>query len=240
MNDTIRASLILALMAHLACGPATPDEPTTPDSEPVDDTHEPAAVDDGMAVEGLAGTLRRDEVDPVMNRAVGRFMRCYAEQLDERPFLLGDLALSFGVGRDGAVESVRVTTSTLGSRETVDCVLDVARGLRFPTPHGGTSATFDYGPVVFNPGDGTRPTLWERARVNEVLDEEENAAALDECPAVGIAVTMYIGPGGRVRSIGAVAPSPDQEEAARCFERVLGGFEYPDPGPRVAKLSLEF
>jgi len=229
--------LLLASLAATGCGPRAPVEPTTPTYEGTGGS-EAAEADDGMVVAGLTGTLRRDEVDPVMNSAVSRFMRCYAEELDALPVLSGDLSLGFTVAPDGSVAEVRTLASTLGSRATEECILQIGRGLRFPRPHGG-QANFEYGPVLFNPGEGS-PTaaLWDPTEVSEAL--AARATEVEACGASsGVSVTLYIGPGGSVRSIGAVPESADRDEAARCLERVLSSVTFADPGARVTKVTLE-
>ncbi len=198
-----------------------------------------AAVDNGMIVQADYGTLRRDQVDPVMNEAVNHFMNCYAQALGEQPFLIGDLALHFTIATDGSVRTVRTTSATLGSRQVEQCILSDARHLRFPRPLGG-EAEFDYGPIVFNPGDGTRqPDLWSAEQVSEQLQEHQER--LYECTngASGFTATLYIGPDGRVSSSGVVAPSLEHESAARCLEEAFAEWQLADSDHWVAKLSLE-
>jgi hypothetical protein len=238
MRRLVLASFLAALAA--ACGPSQDPGSTTP----VDDQGEtPPPADDGMAVEGLSGTLTRDEVDPVMNRAVQRFQRCYVDAFEDHPYLAGDLALQFTVGPDGAVRDVVTTTSTLGAQPVEECILAIARGLTFPRPHGGQEAVFDYGPMVMSSDDGVPFDPWS---VENIPDQAEAVAQLwSTCTegASGFQIYVYIGPGGQVRSAGAVAPADSGEgglEAARCLERELQSVVFADPGPgRVAKLMLE-
>ena len=232
--------LALFLTFSLGCGSTTP--------QPVDQVHtdepheeeEPEALSDGMSIEGIHGTLRRDEVDPVLNRAAGRFAECYAAALEDHPYLVGDLALQFDVNRDGTVESVWTRSATLGSRDVEECILRHARSLRFPRPHGGT-AEVGYGPMVMNPGEEERPPeLWDANRISEQLEEHRDALLACIEGARGFRATLYIGPRGRVRSVGVVAPSMEQQDAARCLEGEISGWQdLPDTGSWVAKVSLE-
>ncbi len=240
MKRTTWIALLLPLF--LACG-SNQSRPAD-NSDPIDEEpeEEPAEeVSDGMSIEGIHGTLRRDEVDPVLNRAAGRFAECYATALDEHPYLVGDLALQFDVNRDGSVESVWTRSATLGSREVEECMLHHARSLRFPRPHGGGDAEVGYGPMVMNPGESERPpAVWSTDRIAEHL--EENGEALEACTngESGFHATLYIGPRGHVRSVGVVAPSLEQQDAARCLERELSSWqELPETGSWVAKVSLE-
>lgn len=235
------ASALAALCLAAGCGPSQEPASTTV----VDDQDEsPPPVDhDGMAVEGITGTLNRDEVDPVMNRAVQRFQRCYVEAFEDHPFLAGDLALQFTVGPDGSVRDVVTTASTLGSQPVEECILAIARSLTFSRPRGGREAVFDYGPMVMSSDDGVPFAPWT---VENIPDQAEAVAQLwASCTegAPGFQIYLYVGPGGQVRSAGAVAPADSGEgglEAARCLERELQSVVFADPGPgRIAKLMLE-
>ena len=235
--------VIATLLLGLGCGstqhPAAEHTDNPDDIDVEEQSTESPDEDDGMAIEGLRGSFRRDEVDSVMNRAAARFADCYSEALDDHPYLVGDLALGFTVAPDGSVRDVRTTSATLGSREVEECILDQARRLHFPYPHGG-EADFDYGPMVMNPGDDARPPdIWPASRVSEQVETHQSAVEACTQDHGGFQATLYVGPGGRVRSVGVVAPSAHQQEAARCLERELTGWELPDPGTWIAKISLE-
>jgi hypothetical protein len=238
-----RTDYLLAVLLSLGCGPAQHhvDEPRS-DRADIDSEDEPneGEADDGIAVEGLRGSLNRDEVDPVLNRAAGRFAECYSAALEDAPYLVGDLALSFSVSRDGSVRSVWTPTATLGSRDVEECILRHARSLRFPSPHGG-EAELDYGPMAMSPGDDARPPdVWDESRIAEALEAHGDALRACTRGDGGFSVTFYIGPGGRVRSVGAVAPSAEQQDSARCLEAEVAAWDgLPDPIDWVAKVSLE-
>jgi hypothetical protein len=240
MTATKALRLLLALGAAgaWACGaPQPPPDPPAGDAPP---DEEPEAIDDGMAVEGLRGSLRRDEVDPVLNAAARRFQQCFVDAFDEHPYLAGDLSLELVVSPNGSVRAVRTTSATLGSRAVEECILRIARGLGFPRPHGG-EATVDYGPLVMSSDDGRAFDVWDVGRLEEAQWTAVQEA-IRSCTrgASGFSTTLYVGPGGRVRSIGAVAPSAAVEDGARCLERELAALPFPDPGSgRVAKLTVE-
>lgn len=229
-------ALICSVSQALGCSGAQEPEPNEPAVEPDVESEE---VDDGMAIEGLTGTLRRDEVDPVLNNAARQFQQCYIDAYMDHPYLAGDLAMEFTVAPDGTVNEVWTTTSTMGSQEVEQCILRIAQGLRFPRPHGG-EASFDYGPLVMNSEDGHPFELWQLDQLEEQAEAIQQAFSSCTEGSAGFDATLYIGPGGEVRSIGAVAPSAAQAEGARCLEQQLSAIEYPDPGPgTVAKITLE-
>jgi hypothetical protein len=228
-----------SLALVIACGGAqTPSTGPTYDSPSRD---RQAEVDDGMTIEGIHATLRRDEVDPVLNQAAPRFQRCFAEAYEDHPYLAGDIAFHFVVTSRGGVRSVQVTSATLGSTELQDCIINVARGLRFPEPHGAGDAEFDYGPLVMRSDDGRPADLWTPDQLEEQLADEDNQEALRQCTegASGFHATLYIGPGGRVRTLAVLPPAPEQAEQANCLAEALRAWQFPDPGDWVAKVSLE-
>ncbi len=230
----------LCCLLLLSCSSAQAPVEEPADEPAVEEARAEEPADDGMQIDGLRGSLRRDEVDPVLNRAAQRFADCYAEALEDHPYLVGDLALEFTVAPDGSVRRVWVTSATLGSREVEACILGLARGLTFPRPRGG-EADFDYGPMVMNPGDETRPPeVWPVERIAERLEEQREVLVQCTGGRSGYHATFYVGPGGRVRSVGVVAPAADAEEGARCLEREIASWQdLPDPGDWVAKISLE-
>jgi len=239
-------TLVALVIALTACG--STQEPEPDHAARATRTEEPAAVDDGMVVEGLRGTLQRDEVDPVLNRASRRFQQCYIDAYADHPYLVGTLRLQFTVGGDGSVQTVWVQSSTLGSSEVESCILGIARSLSFPHPHGGSEANFEYGPMELSSDDHHPFDEWTAADLPSESEDDEPpvteviSGVEDTCLSgdSGYGVTAYIGPGGRVRSIEAVAPSASQQDHARCLERELADIAFPDPGEgRIAKLTLE-
>lgn len=256
MCRTITLLCALLLFDVAACGSSQQPEQEPPTrAEPVRDR---AAVDDGMVVEGLRGTLQRDEVDPILNRAARRFQHCYVEEYMDHPYLVGDLALQFTIDVNGTVDTVWSPSATLGSRDVEECILGIARALSFPRPHGGAEAQFDYGPMVMSSDDHHPFDLWALADLEaRALEAEADGGAetsgtsitqaIEEAESSclggssGFNATLYIGPGGNVRTLGVVAPTAAHQDSARCLERELSNLQFPDPGTgRIIKLSLEF
>ena len=64
----------------------------------------------------------------------------------------GRVLLAVTVGPDGRVAAASIKESTLGSKAVEDCVLVVARTLRYPKADGGLSYDVDY-PIKFSPLD---------------------------------------------------------------------------------------
>ena len=231
--------LALTLCLGLACGSTQQPEPEEPTNDEPDDDG-PAEVDDGMAVEGLRGTLRRDEVDPVLIRATqGRWQRCYVDAFADHPYLVGDIDMEFTVGADGSVESIDTRRATLGSRDVYDCIMQHARTLRFPRPHGGSSATFEY-PLQMDPEEAHPHVSWSPDYVYEEMQGAQEALGACTNGSSGFRAIVWVGPDGRVRTLHVIAPSESRDDAAQCLERAIREIEFPDPGAgQVARVTVE-
>src|SRR5690606_38221140 len=100
--------------------------------------------EDGVQITGLMGTISREEVEDALNPRMPRFTRCFAQRLGDVEFLAGDIRMAFRISTEGTVLWVYPASSSIGDRETEQCVLGVARETRFPRPHGG-EAEFAWG-----------------------------------------------------------------------------------------------
>jgi hypothetical protein len=76
----------------------------------------------------------------VLTAANGRFRACYENALVARPSLEGIVRLRLVVAEDGVVLGARVEESSLEGPQVQACIVDVARGLRFPRSDGGSAA----------------------------------------------------------------------------------------------------
>lgn len=93
------------------------------------------------------GSMSREEIQRVMNRAMSRIRYCYERALTSSPDLEGKLTVLFQIAATGDVASVSKVQSTLtGDVDT--CVQRVLQSLKFPTPKGGGVVSVTY-PFVF-------------------------------------------------------------------------------------------
>ncbi len=228
------SSLTLALVLAIGCGgdeeaeTAATDEGTTGEEAPV------AERDDGVAIEGLMGTIDADEVRMTIEPKLGRFMRCFSTRYEDIEILGGHIHMSFRVDVEGNVLWVYPNESSIGDRETERCLLETAKAIRFPRPHGG-EAEFGY-PLDLDPPEDVRPPVaWAESSIEDVL--EANRESVAEC-GTGFTVTVYVGPGGEVMAAGAAADELDQAENLDCVTDDVSQWEMPDPGSYPAKVSF--
>jgi TonB family protein len=72
----------------------------------------------------------------------------YERQLLRNPSLAGRVAVRLVIGPDGSVVSATVASSTIGSTEVEQGVVNVLRNIQFPAPEGGGVHIVTY-PFVF-------------------------------------------------------------------------------------------
>lgn len=232
-------NILLALVmgsSLLACGGSS-DEEAVEIAEPertsgAERRREP---DDGVAVEGLMGTISTLAVQRGMEPRMGRFLSCFANRYDDIPLLGGEILLSFRVRVDGSVLWVFPKESTIGDRETETCILEQAAGIRFSRPQGG-EAEFTY-PLMLDPPEDVRPPIpWGSNEVAEAVDAQRDSVR--ECGRGPYQITAYINRGGRVMAAGASTTELERADDLDCVSRAVEGWDMPDPGSYPAKATF--
>ena len=148
--------------------------------------------------------------------------------------------MQFTVNPDGSVLIVHLTSSTLGSHQVEDCILDHASRLRFPRPHGG-EAEFDYGPMEMSSDDSPSFEPWSPDYIYAELEGAREAINACGSNMSGFRVTIWVGHNGRARSVGVVPPTAEARESNECLVRALSDIQYPEPaeGHNLAKVTVE-
>ena len=231
----LRGAVLLLGLSVGACGGAA--EPTDTDSsggETTSQHHEPPP-DDGVAIEGLMGTIRPDEVQMGMEPRMDRFLRCFSRRYDAVEVLAGEIEFGFHIDINGRVTSVYPMRSDIGDRATERCLLETAGRARFPRPHGG-EAEFSY-PISIDPLQDVRPPVpWQTSQVQAAVEEQRGEIV--DCGSGPFAVTVYVAPGGSVLSAGVAVGDVEQSDALDCVAELVAGWTFPDPGSYPAKVSF--
>ncbi len=97
----------------------------------------------------VSGRLPPESVQRIIRQNSGRFRACYEKGLLRNPSLAGRVATKFVIGRDGAVASASLESSSMPDEQVNSCVVRAFYGLSFPQPEGGI-VTVMY-PFVFSP-----------------------------------------------------------------------------------------
>ncbi|MBI4511725.1 MAG: AgmX/PglI C-terminal domain-containing protein [Deltaproteobacteria bacterium] len=205
------------------------EETTVRDESPVDDDDE-----SGMQVEGLLGRIEMTDVQPVLEKRWSAIQSCYRNHVGELSYVGGIVDLRFRVGRDGAVTRAWVSQGDLGAWPVERCVLEIARRLTFPKPVGG-EAEFSF-PIEF-PGHGSVVNLDEQRAEAELGEKLDNLSRCGAGAPSRVRVTVYIAPGGAVKSVGfsTDAEEPPSDAWAECAAKVALGWRLSDPRGRVWK-----
>ncbi len=91
----------------------------------------------------------REIIQRIVRSNINRFRYCYEKGLQKDPTLAGRVTLSFVIGTDGSVTSVKATSS-LTDTEVQTCVAAAFKTLSFPKPDSGiVQVTY---PLLFTPG----------------------------------------------------------------------------------------
>ncbi len=103
-------------------------------------------------LDSLAATveegLTRDEVGQVIHKHMKEIRYCYETAMIRSPDLEGKLVVEFTIGRQGAVRSSGVRTSSVPDQRLDDCVLSRLVAWKFPQPKGGIEVAVTY-PFIF-------------------------------------------------------------------------------------------
>jgi len=233
---TSRFSPTLALLCMFGCGGSA----NAPEPEAAADTsgreREVPAARDELAVTGLRGTLSQSEIQNTLEPRMLKFSRCVQRRSEAVEWLSGKVEFSFHIALDGSVASVFPSASTMGDRDTERCMLDVARSIRFPAPHGG-EADFAWPLEVPLDPEIRAPVVWDPAQASEVLLTNAQPA-LDACGGGAFAVTAYVDPEGHVVAAGASVGEPGDAEKLDCITDAIKAWTFPSPGSYAAKISF--
>ncbi|APR85314.1 Hypothetical protein A7982_10663 [Minicystis rosea] len=85
----------------------------------------------------IHGRVSPDVVKSILRRSHGRMRACYNAGLWQNPNLMGQVAVRFVIGRDGAVSNVGNAGTSLPDAGVVQCIVRALHGLSFPPPDAG-------------------------------------------------------------------------------------------------------
>lgn len=245
-------TLCLSLLClSLALAPSCSGPPPKPKAPPTDVESKHKMVnpletgddaDDGMQVEGTLGQLDQVSIQEGLTPRMAPVTACFNRRVARKPYLGGQVDLSFRVARDGALKTLSMTASSVGDYAVEQCIRQEMRKASFSRPRGGEaeftySLTFQgrYSPLVWDPGmvkDEINKNL------EELLTKKEGRKKKTTLSAPrGLVVTFYVNRRGRVITAGLVAEEPIDEEFAAAFIENLKRVEFVDPQQRYAKVT---
>jgi len=243
----MRECLVLTLLA--GCAVLVPGcahhEKAPPPVEPVRQTvapqPPPPEPEDEIKVSGTLGSLNDEEIAGPFKRRWDDITRCYGDAQSKLPYLGGRVEIKVRVGSKGEPKKSFVSASTMGSYEAEKCILGVARELTFSRPHGGNEAEFTY-PLEFRGAKNV--SEWDGGRVKPAVSRHKRdlfvckTRGTGALPA-GLALTVYVAPGGKVTSAGVSADAPLDDAFAACLVEKTRLWRLDDPLGRIAKATVQ-
>lgn len=180
------------------------------------------------------------------------FRSCYRKALVRHPTQDGRVAIVLRVGADGRVAKVESYAACELAAESIGCMYEVARRLRFRPPAGGSDTVTI--PATFTSRDGVRRTVptsndTYTAAAYVALDGArpplhtcEEQARREGRPGTGTGTfTMDIGPDGHVTKAH-VDPWTGDQSLLLCAARALEGITFSPPtggkGTVIARLNF--
>jgi hypothetical protein len=233
----MRRTIAFGLAALVACG----GEPPPKEPEPLRAPPPPQEVrKPALRTSSELGTVDPGAVKQAFGALDEKFMNCQKRGLDRVEVLAGSAKFFLRIAADGSARWTYLEDSSLGDRETEQCLLDVVMGARWPKPDGGGEAEARYGMEL--PLQSTRPPNdWNADKVANVLGK--HGSAIDQCKVGASArfhATMYVGPGGKVLSAGVATSSKDGLDKTDCLAQVLVKMKgLPSPGSWPAKVGFD-
>jgi hypothetical protein len=185
------------------------------------------------------GAMPEEESIEAFRNSFGEIQRCFISGAGRIDFIGGQISLQVWVGSDGEVQTVYADQSTLGDRQTEECMFNALRGASWPAPVGGPIAVAQNAFEFEMTGDVRPPVPWEEDQVADVLAEKRGQ--IMECKQGGtekFLATAYVDTDGSAMSVGIAAPSRQDEANSECLVNLLSAATYPSPGSWPAKVSF--
>jgi hypothetical protein len=229
-------------LAAWACGGKPPAEEPAPEVSAVPLTRVPVEEDeDGVEIVSGKGHVEPATVEAALAPRRAALTACYLEKLGRRRWLGGQLTLRWEIAADGTVTRVLLADNDVGAWPIEKCLLDIARDMTFGTPVGGAAEVSL--PLVFTAP--RTPAAWDEDEAMKAVGAQLgklDACARDDAPAPDeVVITAYVGPHGRVQSVGFGSATAAIDDAwAACAERSVRAWRLPDPKGQVTKLAVRY
>lgn len=197
----------------------------------------------GMQVEGIVGELDSGGCEKVLLAHHDEIKKCYAEATERLFYLGGRMELKLRIGPSGLPRSVAMVSSTVGNYEVEHCVTTALHKIHFPPPKGG-DGELTY-PVEF--AARTPVGAWTPDKVATELKRAKLGSCIGRKPHPGeklaavsaMRATLYVGPGGKVTSVGFSAEEPIDDKIAGCVANKARAVQLDDPLGKMVKVSYD-
>jgi hypothetical protein len=195
----------------------------------------PRPVHDALVAEGDRGGLNQEQVEQAFASLEPAMASCIAEGTARVAALGGRCTIALRIAADGSVESVHLSESTLGDRQTERCILDAVRGRPWPRPLGGVGEAEHQ--LQVEPASAV--TSWKR----QPSAASSRALMKSFWPCLkGVRgrfrATFYLRPDGHVLAAGVAAPNSAAADKSDCIVDALRRQSFGRQRSRLTKGTL--
>jgi hypothetical protein len=228
---------VIALGAG-AAGCSTPPPPVAAPTSEAPKAERP--VRQSVTVQAEIGALDEEGTRKVFASASRALGACFARGSERVPYLAGDVRFYVRIDREGRARYVYLAESSIGDRETEECMLRTLRAAAWPAPLGGDEGEAR-SEFHFEPGGGAHPVVaWTAANLGEPYRKARPAltACRRHAGAGPMRATFYVDPEGKPAAIGVSVSDARGEDAAACVIEALRGVTFTSPGESAAKVTI--
>lgn len=247
------------------------DQPKRVTRVPIEDeSQDGESQEDGVTFVKTKGSISKEAIEAGLAPHSTGLAECYTTRVGKRRWLGGHVVLQWNLQGDGTVSSVKLIESNLGSWAIEQCMLDIAWSATFGKPAGGDvdfTVPLDFsakgGSQVWDEDQTLRAVGGQLASLDDCDDFEvtpkapvkkakkapaktpakadaDKPARPEKVPS-NVVVTMYVGPGGKLQSVGfASATTEVGTKWSACAETIANEWRLPDPRGQVAKLAIRY
>lgn len=233
---TLSGLILGALLS--ACGGSEPP-PKTVSSRLVSEG--PTEDEATVSADSEIGGMNAEKTQAVFNAAVDDLQQCFLEGSRRVEFLSGKVHFAVEVDSSGRLSKAYLKDSTLGDRETEQCMLRVLQTRKWPKPVGGRVGRAD-GDFQFDADSDVRlPVDWSVENIEKGLAKlkKKLRGCKDSNPETVYRATIYVDTDGAVLSAGVATPEGEGAPAADCLVDVLRQAMLTSPGSWPAKVTFD-
>ncbi len=232
------ALVIVGAWALIGCGGGNEPAPQTENDANQSGEAGPKKKS-GFGVQQEMGELDEKKTTATFEHVSSDLQKCFSQGIGRLPYLAGEVRLVVRIAESGAAKYAFVKESTLGDRQTENCMLGVLKSASWPKPVGGEGQA-EKG-LSFDPGGDERPPVaWTPDRLGGALGKAkgELASCRSSAGAGPMQATLYVGTDAKAPAVGVSGGDEKAEKAVSCVQSALEKITFPSPGSWPAKVTI--
>jgi hypothetical protein len=225
-----------------SCGSSTlPPVSPASESPPTSDPPAPKpATTSTPIVEQDVGGLNELATVKTFHALLVPMERCQDKRRNQEgglDFLAGEVTVELRIRADGTVRHAFLPRTTLGDRQTEQCILSAVKSATWPKPEGGEGVAKNEFQL---PVKGSQKALpMDAAKVGAPLRSASHA--IRSCrrgSKASFSATAYVASDGSVLSAGVSQPEANTDTIADCIAKVIEKWKVPSPGDGLSKVTF--